>query len=562
MDFDSPSASPEPVLRPMAVAQHDRSFETRRFKDPLYDYMPFGQRVCSIIDTKHFQRLRRVKQLGTSYYVWPTACHNRFEHCLGVAHLAQTLAKHLQTSQPELGITDEEVDCVAIAGLCHDLGHGPWSHVWDGLFIPQAIPGSTWQHEHASEMMFDDLVQEYSINLAEDEIVFIKALIAGEQSRCKGFQVKPYLFEIVANKRNGLDVDKFDYIARDSQAVGMANISGLTRLLDSSRVIDNQICYNIKDVNQVYQVCYTRFLLHKTIYNHKTAKAVEHMIIDGLIAAEPFMKIAERIQDPKQFLHLTDNIQDKIEESTAPELEPARAIFDRISSRNLYKMVDFNIILWKDQKLFKEQFTPERIVDAVKRHTFTEKDEITPENVAALSAKDIIVDLSPMHYGMKDKNPLDFVKFYSKRSPNVSQHAGPGDISLLMPQTFGEVLLRVFTRRDSCFGLVQTGWRDLLEELEKKPDEFESKSIGKTRKIAKLDLEDSEAENDEGSDVAPVPRLPALLRTKRPLGRIASAPLPPTSMAPEYRPKGNPFMTVGSNFTPRGAKKQKKHHEV
>lgn len=84
----------------------------------------------------------------------------------------------------------------------------------------------------------------------------------------------------------------------------------------------------------------------------------------------------------------------------------------------MYKMVDYNIIVWEDQKLFREQFTPERIVDAIKRHVFTPEDEVTSEDIAALDAKDVIVDLSPMHYGMKDKNPLDFVKFYSKRSPN------------------------------------------------------------------------------------------------------------------------------------------------
>ncbi len=90
----------------------------------------------------------------------------------------------------------------------------------------------------------------------------------------------------------------------------------VSRLLDSARVIDNQICYNIKDVENVYDIFHTRFNLHKKIYNHKTGTAIEFMIIDALLLAEPFLDIASRIHDPKRFIGLTDNLLHSIEYST------------------------------------------------------------------------------------------------------------------------------------------------------------------------------------------------------------------------------------------------------
>jgi len=111
------------------------------------------------------------------------------------------------------------------------------------------------------------------------------------------------------------------------------------RIINSARVLDNQICYDIKDVNLIYNICETRFKLHKMVYNHKAgkhasrhcipmfglpthvvslAKAIEYMIIDALIAAEPHLHIAEQVFDPDRYLHLTDDIMTRIEASTDP----------------------------------------------------------------------------------------------------------------------------------------------------------------------------------------------------------------------------------------------------
>ncbi|EIW62271.1 HD-domain/PDEase-like protein [Trametes versicolor FP-101664 SS1] len=448
------------------------STSLRRFKDSVHDYLPFGPTICAIIDTPQFQRLRDIKQLGTSYYVWPGASHNRFEHCLGVAYLAQTLAMHLKDSQPSLGITQRDVQCVTIAGLCHDLGHGPWSHVWDSMFIPSILPEKKWCHEDASNMMFDALLVENELDLSPDDAAFVKALIMGDTSMCTQ-EEKPYLFQIVANKRNGLDVDKFDYIARDSQAIDNKSNLSLTRLIYSSRVIDNEICYDIKDANQIFELCHTRMSLHKRIYTHKTAKAIEYMIVDGLTKAEPVMHIAKRLENPREYLYLTDHIMTEIEASKDPRLAEAQAIFHRIRVRDLYKSVDFKVFPWHCKKSLADTFTPDSVVAAFKKlygqrgelkHESSDISELehVEEYANELSPDHVIIEVTGRHHGMGNLNPLGFVKFYSKHNPNKGVEANPDDVSVTLPGAFGEIMLRVYTREPRFFGLVQLGFREVL----------------------------------------------------------------------------------------------------
>lgn len=473
-----------------ALRQKPRAVNNMRFiTDTIHGYVTMGPHVWSVVDTKHFQRLRHIKQLGVSYYVWPGASHNRFEHSLGVAYLARQMAMHLKDAQPELGLTDRDVRCVELAGLCHDLGHGPWSHVWDGSYIPSALKAGflpkdrEWKHEHASEMMFDDMIKQYDLDIPPTDAVFIKALIAGDRNRCS--YEKSFLFEIVSNQTNGIDVDKFDYIARDTRAIGDNQNLSLTRLINSARVVENQICYSVKDANQIYELCYTRFSLHKRIYNHKTAKSIECMFIDAMLAAEPYLKIAEQIDDPKKFLGLTDDIRTEIQRSQAPELLEAQRILERIQNRDLYRCVDYKVFDWEHREFLEENITAAGIVAEAKRECSarigqsasqldpeidSEDDVITLEDIEDLTPDKVIVAFSTMHYGMKDKNPLDFVKFYPKNRPNECFHAQRGDLSLLMPAHFAEVLLRVYTKDVRFFGIVQAGYRSLLARIAKESE--------------------------------------------------------------------------------------------
>lgn len=445
----------------------DLNRDQRLFRDPIHEYVVVPKALWPFIDTEHFQRLRRIKQLGTSYYVWPGASHNRFEHCLGVAHLARRMVKHLQEAQPKLGITERDVTCVQLAGLCHDLGHGPWSHVFDGYFIPQALPGRSWKHEDASEMMFDHLIEKNKIEMCEDDVRFVKALIAGDPSKCSPKE-KRYLFDIVANKRNGIDVDKFDYMARDNYHLGDKDNVSFNRLIHSARVIENQICWNFKDVNMLQNLCYTRFNLHKSYYTHKTARAIEFMIVDGLLKAEPYMQIAKRIDNPDRYLHLTDAILERIQESEEPGLAEARAIFRRINHRDLYRLVDQNVFDWASRSTLEEAVTPELIVEAAKSLADDSSSDVSEEDrelAKTLEVGHVIVDIGSLHYGMKERNPIDFIKFYSKDHPNECSYIRTGEFATLLPASFGEIHLRIFTRDAKYRAIIQAGYRDVIRHL-------------------------------------------------------------------------------------------------
>ena len=164
------------------------------------------------------------------------------------------MVKILRDSQPHLGITPADLLCVTVAGLCHDLGHGPFSHVYDNSFINRRIRErqekaghhyEEWRHEDASVDMFRHLLQANRIDLARYDLsaidqTFIEEIIRGtkEKDRVGRSAEKFYLYDIVNNSRSGLDMDKVDYFRRDmfyTNALGSSAIK-FDRFIEMGRV--------------------------------------------------------------------------------------------------------------------------------------------------------------------------------------------------------------------------------------------------------------------------------------------------------------------------------------
>uniref|UniRef100_A0A8C7KQ37 Deoxynucleoside triphosphate triphosphohydrolase SAMHD1 n=1 Tax=Oncorhynchus kisutch TaxID=8019 RepID=A0A8C7KQ37_ONCKI len=447
--------------------------ETKVFNDPIHGHVEMHPLLVRIIDTPQFQRLRHIKQLGGTYFVFPGASHNRFEHSIGVGYLAGSLVQELNERQPELFISRRDILCVQIAGLCHDLGHGPFSHMFDGMFIPKVRPESKWNHEEASLAMFDHLVCENALEPAmkahglvlPDDLVFIKEQIAGPQNTpvshlsliffppqwpYKGRpEEKSFLYEIVANKRNGIDVDKWDYFARDCFHLGIQNNFDYRRFLKFARVCEvdgkKHICTRDKEVGNLYDMFHTRNCLHRRAYQHKVGNIIETMITEAFLKADPHIQIqgsggkmftiSTAIDNMEAYTKLTDHMFEQILYSSSSELAEAREILQNITCRRLYKCVG--------QTQAEKRMEVSQVCCVARSRPQNDLQNVT------LQPGDFVVNVSiiNMDWGMKEKNPIDKVRFYCKNDPTKAYRIRKDQVSKLLPERFAEQLIRVYCKK-------------------------------------------------------------------------------------------------------------------
>eukprot|EP01105_Mastigella_eilhardi_P012540 TRINITY_DN2860_c0_g1_i3.p1 TRINITY_DN2860_c0_g1~~TRINITY_DN2860_c0_g1_i3.p1 ORF type:complete len:462 (-),score=81.92 TRINITY_DN2860_c0_g1_i3:462-1847(-) len=334
----------------MLTNQDGRQYQ---IADVVHGFVTLSKHCMEIVDTLEFQRLRKIHQLGVSDLVFPGATHTRFEHCLGVSHLAKIMAENLLRSQGSQGSQELSqmqrhwVELVQLAGLCHDLGHGPFSHIFE-----ECVRGTGWNHEEMSCTIFETIVKNYNLTwCSEADRAFIKQAIKGRTEEQKPVEMKEpeeilvlltppaWLLDIVANKVNNVDVDKFDYIARDAHHTGIPACQYM-RLITTARVKNDHICWPDKEAFEIYELFHARYALHKTVYSHRVRKAAECMLRDiftGIENITPFT-------DPATFISLHDyNIFDKIiallDQQKAPQTDKVRNVITKLLSHKLYKCV-------------------------------------------------------------------------------------------------------------------------------------------------------------------------------------------------------------------------------
>lgn len=318
--------------------------------DPIHGLIEIDETAKKIIDTVEFQRLRNIKQLGCCYYVFPGSSHNRFEHSLGVYHLTKLYIECLGKDY----FTEKEYRCLTIAGLIHDIGHGPYSHLFDGLVSKEK------NHEYRSGKLLEIMNDKYFLGFDTEDLDFIKKVIYPKNITHE----KKYLFQIVSNK-NGIDVDRFDYIIRDVTMTGLNYGIEYLRIMKKSKIIDNEICYSDSSRINIDDFFKTRYTLYREIYNHHTVRAIEHMMCDFLQKLDPYISIKDIVENDnfEKFITLTDSITDCV--YYIPNIDKEiKTLVNRIKQRDIYQYI--GEIVSPDKIVFDCKKENDTIIDEVK----------------------------------------------------------------------------------------------------------------------------------------------------------------------------------------------------
>jgi HD superfamily phosphohydrolase len=261
------------------------------FNDPIYGFIRINDPlILELIETPYFQRLRRIAQVGLSSLVYPGAHHTRFHHALGCVHLMQQSISVLQSKG--VAISAAESRALQIAILLHDIGHGPFSHAMEHSIIPNI------SHETLSLKFMHILNDQFKGALSLAISIF-----RGESERL-------FFNQLVSSQ---LDVDRLDYLKRDSFYTGVAegNINS-ERLISMLNVVDQTLVIEEKGLYSVEKYLMARRFMYWQVYLHKTGIAAEAILIKIFERAKTLLKQGVLLQASDAlmyFLNQSDDIQ-------------------------------------------------------------------------------------------------------------------------------------------------------------------------------------------------------------------------------------------------------------
>jgi HD superfamily phosphohydrolase len=300
-------------------------------KDPIFGYINITYDEKKIIDTEPVQRLRRIRQLAGSEYVYPAGVHTRFEHSLGTMYLAEQLTNSLAQ---KVEIDQTEIAMIKIAALLHDSGHNAYSHIFEALLLRHLEK----THEDFTSWIIRNSELKDILNALGFDVEKIARLAVGKLEDKK----RLFLDQIISS---AVDVDKFDYCLRDSYHTGGDFDSiDIFRLIYTMDVLNENLAVNLNSISTLETFLVARLELFKTIYFHKASRAAQIML-------ETAMEKANEELDFMNFKSVDDYL--KLDDYTMwamlEQCKASKKIIDCLKKRDLLKVAYERISFAKDE---------------------------------------------------------------------------------------------------------------------------------------------------------------------------------------------------------------------
>ena len=291
--------------------------------DPIHDFIRLNKTEHEIIDTPVFQRLRRIKQLSGAHLTYPGAQHTRFEHSLGVLHIASMAASSLNSKGL---MSTDDIENIRLAALLHDIGHGPFSHLFE-----EVLQRKKQSHEEIGKQ----IILKSEIGDIISKSGYDKKLI---HNLAVGQSKMQYLNEIVSG---ALSADMMDYLLRDGYFTGAEHAKiDHHRLTHSLDVYKNKLALDSSALVNFETMMISRFQMFKAVYFHKTVRAGEVMLLEAMSLAGNELGLSSLKMD--EYVKLTDEVVlEKLMSlpETSSDLKAARKIATDYQDRKLFKCV-------------------------------------------------------------------------------------------------------------------------------------------------------------------------------------------------------------------------------
>jgi len=390
-------------------------------KDPVHGYVYITEAEKDTIDSYTMQRLRRLRQLAGSEYVYPAANHTRFEHCVGVMYLA---GKVLENPNISRMVSDDEVDMARIAALLHDVGHGPFSHVFEQLLIKYLDK----THEDITSWVIEKGELSDRISKSGYKPKEVSKLAVGKLHKSS----KAFLDQIISS---AVDVDKQDFIVRDTFHTGAEyGFIDVFRLIHALDILGENLAVELGALSALEAFMIARIESFKSIYFHRVGRAAQIMLAMAMEKANKELGLTA-FKTPEEYLAMDDYAV----WAQLKNCEASKEIIKDLENRKMLKCAY--------ERTFYEKDT--MVSNIFGREAYRRQMQIEIAREANVSEESVIIDVPtvpsvPYHNSVL-MEPME-IPLFSRNQLGEKTPCSLSDVSKIIENLRGFInILRVYT---------------------------------------------------------------------------------------------------------------------